>query len=78
MGVAGRFAGDGAKPEPLAGVEARRLQAAIVEKETLGLRVLDIELAIVSPGERVGNRAPGCLARESGAVEDGVVGGHGG
>ena len=37
MGVAGGLAGDGAQPEALGGVEARRLQPAIVEDQALGV-----------------------------------------
>ena len=57
MGVARRLAGHRAQAEAAVGVEARRLQPAVVEDQRLALAVLDIELAVVGMAERVGDDA---------------------
>ena len=78
MGVALRFAGHRPQAEALVGVEARRLQPAVVEEQALGLGVLQVELAVVGAAERIGDRLAGGLAVKSGAVENAVrLVGHG-
>src|SRR6185437_7869610 len=49
MGIAGRFARHGAKPEALHGVEARRFQPSVVEGERLTLAVFEVQFAVVGP-----------------------------
>ena len=72
VGVAGRLAGNGAQAEALVGVETRRLQPAVVEHQALGLRVLEIKLAVVGALERVGDQPAGPFGVEPGPVENGV------
>src|SRR3546814_16259212 len=47
MGVAGLLAGDGAQAKALAGVEAGRLQPAVIEAEALRLAVFQEKLAVI-------------------------------
>ena len=55
MGIAGRFTRDGAQAEPLGGVEAGRLEPAVVEHQRFGLAVFQEQLAVVAVAERVGH-----------------------
>ena len=78
MGIARRLAGDGAEPETLIGVEARRLEPAIVEDQALGLRIFEVELAVVGALERLGDCDARSLLIEPGAFENGMGAiGHG-
>ncbi len=51
MGVAGGLVGNRAQPEPLGSIEAGTLDPAVVERQAFGLAVLEIELAVVHPGQ---------------------------
>src|SRR5690606_21428928 len=77
MGIARRFARDAAKPEPLIGVEARRLQAAVIETEHLRLAVLHEESAVIRAIERIADKGGNAVAVEPGAGEEKIVGGRG-
>ncbi len=48
MGVPGGFVGNDAQAEPLAGIEAGRLEPAVVPTEALGLAIFQEQLTIVS------------------------------
>ena len=62
MGVAARFAGHRTQPEALIGVEICRLQPAVVEDQRFALALLEIELAVVGAGDRVGDDLADALA----------------
>ena len=78
MGIADRLAGDRAKAEALPRIIAGIGQAAIVEDEALALGIFEIELAIVSAGQRLADHALGFRPVEAGPREDGeMIVGHG-
>ena len=82
VGVAGRLARDRAQAETLGGVEAGAFQAAIVEAQTLGLTVLEEQLAVVGAGQRFVDQFLAARPVEPGTVEEQLLGGgdlgHGG
>ena len=53
MRIANRFAGNGAQPKSLLGVEAAGFQPAIVEHQGFALAVFDEELAVIRTVDRV-------------------------
>ena len=73
MGIAGRFAGDGAQPEALGGVEGGAFDAAVVERDAFGLAVFEEELAIVHAGERFADERLDPAALHPGAGEEEIV-----
>ncbi len=74
MGIAGRFARDAAQAEALIGVEARGLEAAVIEAEHFRLAVLHEEFAVIRALERVADKGGNAVAVEPGAGEEKVVG----
>lgn len=55
MGIADRFAGNGAQAETLFGVEAAALEPAIVEGQRFRLRMLDEQFAVIGAGQGLGD-----------------------
>jgi hypothetical protein len=76
MGVAGGVLGNRAQPEPLGRVEAHALDAAVVERQALGLAVFEVELAVIHSGERAANQRLDPRRVHAGAFEEQMVG-HG-
>src|SRR5216683_1472458 len=74
MRVARGLVGDRAQAEPLRGIEARALDAAVVERETLGLAVFEVQLAIVHPGQRFGHKRLDPGGAHAGAAKEQSVG----
>lgn len=75
MRVARRLARNAAEPEALIGVEACRLEAAIVEAEHFRLAVLHEEFAVIRARQRVADKGGNAIAVEPGAGEEKIVGG---
>ena len=75
MGIARRLARDAAQAETLVGVEARRLEAAIVEAQRFGLAKLHEEFAVIRAIERIGDEIADAAAVKPGAGEEEIVGG---
>ena len=74
MGVAGGLVGDRAQPEPLGRIEARAFDAAVVERQALGLAVFEIQLAVVHPGQRFGDERFDPSGAHAGAFKEQRVG----
>ena len=74
MGVGRGLAGDRAQPETLMGVEARALEAAVVEGEALALAVFEEELAVVGAVQRVRDDPLRSRPVEACAIEEDLVG----
>ncbi len=74
MGIGRRLAGNGAQPEALACVEARRAQAAVVEHEGLRLAELQEKLAVVGTGQGFGKQCLGALPVERAVAEEQIAG----
>ena len=55
MGIAGRFARNGAQAEAFVGAVVGCLQAAIVEHQRLALAAFEIEFAVVGTLDRIGH-----------------------
>jgi hypothetical protein len=70
MGIAGGLAGDGAQAKALGGVEAGRLQNAVVEAEALGLAVFEEQLAVVGAAQGIVDQAFQPCPVEAGPLEE--------
>ncbi len=70
VGVASRFANNGAQAKALLDVEARRFQAIVVKKERLGLGVFEIKFAVVGVFQRLADNRFGSGLVEVGAAEE--------
>ena len=75
VGVGRGLAGDRAQPEALVGVEARALEAAVVEGEALTLPVFEEELAVVGAVQRILDDPLRSRPVEPCAIEEDLVGG---
>ena len=80
--VAGGFAGDGAQPEALGGIEAGALQPAVVEDQAFGLAVFQEQLPVVGAVQGLRDDGLDAPLVKAGAGEEQLVGGgkvaHGG
>src|SRR3546814_16237007 len=74
MGVAGLLAGDGAQAKALAGVEAGRLQPAVIEAEALRLAVFQEKLAVIGAMQGIADQPVEAGAIQSGPGEKQVLG----
>jgi hypothetical protein len=74
MGVARCFASDSAQAKALRRVEARTLDAAVIERQALGLAVFEIEFAVVHAGQSLGDDRLDPARLHAGAREKQVVG----
>jgi hypothetical protein len=69
MGVAHSLILDGAEPEALIRIVGCLLEPPVIENEQLGLRIFQIELAVVCAFEATGEVPLRGLPAEAGAVE---------
>ena len=76
MGIAGGFAGDRAQAKALRRIERGALDAAIVERDALGLAVFQKQLAVIHAEERLADQFFDAARFHSRAVEKQIVG-HG-
>jgi glutathione S-transferase len=74
MGVARGLAGDRAQAEAARGVEARRADAAVVERDALALAVFEEELAVIGAGQCLADLALGAGAVEAFLGEEEAIG----
>ena len=79
MGIAGRFAGDGAQTKTLRRVETGAFDSPVVERETLGLAVFEEQFAVIHSRQSLGDDGldparlhPGALKKQF--VGDGEIG----
>ena len=73
VGVTCRLAGDGAQPEALRGVEIRRFELPVVEREGFRLPVFEKEFAVVRAVQRVADDGIDPPRVHAGAGEENLV-----